>query len=92
MTIMNYFIQHFNRIHRKYSAWIVMAFLFLLGAGCAQLGSPYGGPVDKDPPVVIKTKPPQNSVNFEPKDKIVIYFDEFVQLKDVYQEMMVSPP
>lgn len=66
--------------------------LFLSVLGCAKIGSPHGGPKDEDPPQVIKTSPPENSVNFVPKKKIDIYFDEYIQLKDIFQEMIISPP
>jgi hypothetical protein len=82
-----------RQIYKAYRLSIV-AFIagLILTAGCAKIGSPYGGPKDEDPPRVLKTDPPDSSVNFIPKRKITITFDEFIQLKDARQEIMLSPP
>jgi uncharacterized protein (DUF2141 family) len=71
------------------TGWSILLFVAF---SCAKIGSPLGGPKDETPPKVVKTKPPMNSVNFEPKKKIIITFDEYIQLKDIYQELIVSPP
>lgn len=59
---------------------------------CAKIGSPAGGPKDEDPPIIIKADPPDSSVNFTPKKSITLSFDEFIVLKDIYQELILSPP
>jgi hypothetical protein len=59
--------------------------------GCAQLGSPSGGPRDEDPPVILESEPPNYSTWFE-ADKIRITFDEYIVLDNVNQELIVSPP
>lgn len=59
---------------------------------CAKIGSPYGGPKDEDPPRVVKTVPPNNSTNFTPRKNIVITFDEFIKLEDIFNELIISPP
>lgn len=58
---------------------------------CANRGYPEGGPKDEDPPIIIKEDPYNFSTNFE-DNKLRIYFNEFIQLKDVNSSMMVSPP
>jgi len=58
---------------------------------CANPVSPIGGPVDKTPPGFIKAEPPLFSKNFD-SDIIRIYFDEFLELKDISNEMIISPP
>ncbi len=70
---------------------LLLAIFLLLGA-CAKVGSPYGGPKDTDPPVVLKTDPPDSSVNFIPQRNITLFFDEFIQLENVFEEVMLSPP
>jgi hypothetical protein len=70
---------------------------FILLAGilfstCAKIGTPFGGPKDETPPVVMKTTPPDKSTDFIPQKKIVITFDEYIQLENIFQEMIVSPP
>ena len=76
----------------RYFHIVLMSLFLFVVFSCAKIGSPFGGPKDETPPKVLKTKPPVNSVNFEPGKKIIITFDEYIQLKDVFQEMIVSPP
>ena len=65
--------------------------LFQFMWSCANPGTPQGGPKDETPPVIRKTVPEQNALNFKGK-KIVITFDELIQVKDVSQKLVVSPP
>ncbi len=72
---------------------ILLFSIIVMGVvSCAKVGSPLGGPKDETPPQIIKTKPPANSINFEPQKKIIIYFDEYIAVKDIFQEMIISPP
>ena len=59
--------------------------------GCAKVGSPSGGPKDEDPPKIIKSNPLNYSKGFDSK-KIELTFDEFIQLKNIQQELITSPP
>ena len=68
-----------------------MAAGLLLVYGCAQQGAPTGGPKDEDPPVVLKTTPSNYSTNFNTK-KITITFDEYLDMGNFTQELVVSPP
>lgn len=58
---------------------------------CAKRGSITGGEVDMYPPKIVKTTPENFSTNFNAKE-IIINFDEFVKLKDVNKQLIVSPP
>jgi len=58
---------------------------------CANPVSPSGGPQDTEPPIFIKSEPPQYSINFN-SNKVRIYFNEFMQLKDINQQVIISPP
>ncbi len=58
---------------------------------CARRGNPTGGPKDENAPILITTSPTINSINFSDKE-IKIYFDEYVVLKDVREQLVVSPP
>ena len=49
---------------------------------CANRGYPEGGPKDTTPPEVVNENPVSFSTDFS-KKRIEIYFDEFVQLKDI---------
>lgn len=58
---------------------------------CAKEAAPTGGPKDLDPPVVLEEIPPNNSTHFKSK-RSKIYFDEFVSLKNLQEELLISPP
>lgn len=58
---------------------------------CANRGMPEGGPKDETPPVVVKEVPMSGTVNFKDK-QIDIYFDEYIQLKDIQTKFVISPP
>lgn len=58
--------------------------------GCAQIVAPTGGPRDSLPPVLINTVPKEPAINFT-GNRITLYFDEYVQLQDVQQNLLVSP-
>jgi hypothetical protein len=69
---------------------IFIGFLWLLSA-CAIQSAPEGGPKDETAPGIIKTIPPNQSINFS-ANEIVIEFDEFVQLKNFTGQFFSSPP
>lgn len=66
-----------------------LALALLVGA-CASIGSPEGGPRDYTPPVVTKSSPAPNSLNFK-GNKVTINFDEVVTLQDQQKKVIVSP-
>lgn len=58
--------------------------------GCANIIPPTGGPKDTLPPVLVGSIPAQHSLHFTDK-KIVLTFDEYIDLRDVRQNLIVSP-
>ncbi|WP_397445158.1 Ig-like domain-containing protein [Polaribacter sp. R77954] len=60
-------------------------------SSCARTGRPDGGPKDEDAPLFVTAKPPYESINFKKKE-IKLEFDEFVKLKDINKQFVVSPP
>ena len=58
---------------------------------CANPVSPTGGPRDIAPPEVVKSEPPNFSLEFS-KKRISITFDEYVSLKNPNQQIIISPP
>ena len=73
-----------------------LALLFALCAlvalsRCGRKGSPGGGPVDKTPPTLVRAEPPNNTTRFN-ADRIRLYFDEYIRLEDVQNQLIVSPP
>ncbi|CAM1361572.1 Ig-like domain-containing protein [Tenacibaculum xiamenense] len=66
-------------------------FLVVLISSCARKGRPEGGPKDEDAPIMVTANPPYESINFD-KKTVRIYFDEYVVLKDLTKQLVVSPP
>ena len=59
-------------------------------AGCAQIGAPLGGAKDSIAPRLIRSTPEKNKLNFN-SDKITFSFDEFIELSDLQNNLIVSP-
>lgn len=62
----------------------------MLFSQCAQVGSPTGGLVDDTPPQVKSSYPENESVNFSGSE-IEIEFDEYIQLSDITNQLIISP-
>ncbi len=77
-------------IRQLFLMLLLSPFLFYLSQ-CAKVVSPTGGDKDTIPPAVRKSTPPNFSTGFA-SDEIEVVFDEFIQLKDVNQKLIVSPP
>lgn len=58
---------------------------------CAKKGSPTGGPKDSIPPLILKSNPANFTTDFS-EDEIRIYFDEYIKLVDLQQNLIISPP
>jgi hypothetical protein len=58
--------------------------------GCANIIPPTGGPRDSLPPVLVSADPDENALHFQ-DNKIVLAFDEYIDLKDVRKNLIVSP-
>ncbi|MCD6366699.1 MAG: Ig-like domain-containing protein, partial [Bacteroidales bacterium] len=52
---------------------------------------PSGGTKDVTPPKLLKTTPENESINFK-ENNIELSFDEFVVLKDINKQLLISPP
>ncbi len=62
----------------------------VIATGCAQIGAPMGGPRDSLPPVLLESSPPNRTTNFTEKT-ITLSFDEYIQLQNLQQTLLVSP-
>jgi len=71
--------------------FLLFAFLILFFSQCAKKGRPSGGPKDEDAPLFVTANPPYESINFD-KNEINIYFNEYIKLKDLNKQLIVSPP
>lgn len=76
---------------RRLLAVFFILFMALGFYQCARKGTPTGGPKDETPPVLLRAEPENMTIDFKAQ-KIRLYFDELVQLKDVQEQLIVSPP
>ncbi|MGB5463565.1 MAG: Ig-like domain-containing protein [Aureibaculum sp.] len=76
---------------KHFSSIIILLLITLLITDCARKGRPEGGPKDEASPIMVSAKPPHLTTNFDEKE-IRIYFDEYIKLKDLYNQLIVSPP
>ncbi len=70
--------------------FLMVLFLLILHS-CAKKGRPSGGPKDLDAPIFVIANPPYETINFD-KNKIEIEFNEYITLKDLNKQLVVSPP
>ena len=73
------------------SNFILAIIIGLLFINCANRGNPEGGPKDVTPPTIVKSVPENFSTNFMGKE-IKIYFDEYIKIKDLQKQLIISPP
>ena len=87
-----------TRLHRFLTGALAapLAILLVVAASqsCANTKQgPVGGPKDTIPPVIVGINPDVPMLNFPvQKGKIYLTFNEYVQLKNQYQEIVLSPP
>jgi uncharacterized protein (DUF2141 family) len=84
-----------NKKRNKWSVKKGLYFLFsLLGLqliiACAQIVNPTGGPQDTNSPQIVKSNPENFSVRYSGRG-IELKFDEYVQVKDWNNQVIVSP-
>jgi len=60
-------------------------------SACANRGTISGGEKDLEPPIITKETPENFSTNFT-ENEIRIYFNEYVKIKDVQKQLIISPP
>ena len=70
---------------------VILIILVVLFFSCAKRGSIEGGKKDTIPPTLRMSNPKNGTTNFNQK-QIKLEFDEFVKLKDVSKQLIVSPP
>lgn len=78
-------------MNKSLSNFIFIAFICLVFAKCANRGTPQGGPEDVTPPVIEKSTPENFTTNFE-GNEIRIVFDEYIKIKDIQKQLIISPP
>ncbi|MCF6402030.1 Ig-like domain-containing protein [Chitinophaga filiformis] len=80
-----------NHNFRGWAYWLIVisASIFLL-PGCANIVPPSGGPKDTLAPRLTSITPPDSTLQFKAK-KVTFTFDEYVQLDNVFEKLIVSP-
>ena len=76
---------------KNVSKILILSLIFLALYDCARKGRPSGGPKDETAPILVVAKPPNETTDFN-ANEIRIYFDEYVILKDLTKQLVVSPP
>ncbi|MGJ8591795.1 MAG: Ig-like domain-containing protein [Aquaticitalea sp.] len=69
----------------------VLILMVLSIISCANRGTPSGGEKDLLPPKIIRSNPENLSTNFKGKE-IRIYFDEYIKIKEIQKQLIISPP
>ena len=83
------FIKHFFRLLPFGLVFTVL--LSSLFHNCANIVPPTGGPKDSIPPQIMGSNPPMYSTEILPS-RITITFDEFIELRNLQQQFLISPP
>ena len=76
---------------KPFLRFIYFSISILILANCARTGRPEGGPKDENAPLFVTANPPYETVNFDKKE-IRLNFNEFIKLKDLNKQLIVSPP
>ena len=83
--------KRFTPVSRCAFAAVVAIVLLTVMAACARMGQPDGGWYDETPPRILSASPADKSVNVSSK-KIYINFDEYIQIENAQEKVIVSPP
>lgn len=79
-------MEHLKSPHTVLAALVGL----MVYSSCANIGNPSGGPIDKIPPIFVNSNPAPNATEVT-RNKIEIFFDEIVTLKDPSTKIIVSP-
>jgi len=70
---------------------LFIVFFSILVTGCAKRGTITGGTKDTIPPVIVNSLPKNFSTDFK-GDFIKINFNEYIKVKDINKQLIISPP
>lgn len=76
---------------KKLFTQLFCVLIILFVAACANIGIPEGGPYDEQPPKLLYSSPEKNELNYK-KNKIELWFDEYIQLDNPGENIIVTPP
>jgi len=69
----------------------ILTIISVLFISCAKRGTITGGPKDTIAPVIVKSNPKNYETNFTGKT-IKIDFSEYIKVKDINKQLIISPP
>ncbi len=72
------------------AAVVVIGYLTFF-TSCANIGMPSGGLKDTIPPVMVRSVPGNNQVNYKSKE-IRVTFNELIKMEGINEKFVVSPP
>ncbi len=78
-------------MQKRFLNLLLFLSISLFIVNCANRGTPQGGEKDIVPPKIVKSIPENYSTNFK-GDEIRIYFDEYIKIKDIGKQLIISPP
>ena len=68
----------------------ICLFCIHTGVGCANIIPPEGGPRDSLPPILVQVTPADSTLNFH-GNRIVLQFNEYIDLQDVQNNLLFTP-
>lgn len=75
----------------KLCAACIIAITAIFMQSCAKMGQPDGGWYDETPPRIVSCSPADKGVGVKAR-RVVISFDEFIQVDNPTEKVVVSPP
>ncbi|MDR6566358.1 Ig-like domain-containing protein [Chitinophaga ginsengisegetis] len=79
-----------NQYIRGWVFWLMFILVSISFTRCANIVPPSGGPRDSVPPVLLQANPRDSTLHFNSK-KVTFIFDEYVELDNVNDKLIVSP-
>ena len=77
---------------KSFPSWVIFySILIYVFTNCAKVGSPTGGLKDETPPEVTESIPENKTTHYK-SNEIEITFSEFIVLKNLNEELVISPP
>jgi len=70
---------------------VISLLIVFFMTNCARKGRPNGGPKDSIAPIMVTAIPAYKTIHFKSK-KIKLSFDEYIKIKDLNKQLIVSPP
>lgn len=80
--------------HGRHFSFVLYGLLPALAllSGCANVIAPVGGPKDEAPPMVVEEGSTPNLQTRFQRQRILLTFDEWIEVADVAKQVVVSPP